>query len=177
MTPIEQFKKRMAAVERPRILYTGAKVWPGSVNNDHSVHAPHGEWISTDIEGPGVDIVGDLQRIHEVTDERFDAIFSPATLEHIERPWCAVTSMGMALNPGGLLFIHTHQTFPLHGYPHDYFRFSTEALKTLCYDAGLATIASGYDHPCQIIPPASVTVWNAGAECYLNVNILAEKPC
>ena len=36
--------------EKPRILWTGAKPWPGSPVIDQSIHAPHGEWEGTDIE-------------------------------------------------------------------------------------------------------------------------------
>lgn len=176
MTPLDRFKIQMANVTPCRILLTGAKVWEGSVNPDHSAHVAHAEWIGTDIEaGGGVAIVSDLCRIHEATDERFDAVFSPATLEHIERPWVAMHAIGQVLKPGGTLYLHTHQTFPLHGYPSDHFRFSTEALRTMCYDSGLAVLDAGYDNPCTITPPPGVAVWNTVAESYLNVTICAVK--
>ena len=176
LSPLAEFKTRLANVTPCRILYTGAKVWPGSVNLDHSLHAPHAEWIGTDIEaGAGVHIVSDLSRIDQVTDLRFNAVFSRATLEHIERPWCSMIAMANVLKAGGVLFVHTHQTFPIHGYPSDYFRFSTQALRTMCFDAGLEVIAAGYDNPCVITPPKSVTVWNLAAEAYLNVTICAVK--
>ena len=35
------------------------------------------------------------------------------------------------LKIGGWLFLNTVQTFPLHSFPNDYFRFSTEALSAL----------------------------------------------
>ena len=175
--PLTQWKRSMATVDPAVILLTGARVWPESVNPDHSAHAPHATWIGTDIEaGDGVELVADLQTVHTATDQRFEGVFSPATLEHIERPWTAFYSIGQILKPGGLLFLHTHQTFPLHGYPHDYFRFSRSALETMCRDAGLEVVCSGYDSPCTITPPPSVTVWNIVAESYLNVCICARKP-
>jgi hypothetical protein len=175
--PLDEFKSRLTAVNPCRILYTGAKVWEGSVNLDHSRHVANAEWIGTDIEeGEGVEITCDLQRIDIDQDEKFNGIFSPATLEHIERPWVAVVAMANALKSGGVLFIQTHQTFPIHGYPSDHFRFSTEAMKTMCYDAGLKTVSVGYDSPCTITPPPSCTVWNTLAESYLNVSICAVKP-
>lgn len=178
MEPLEAFKLKLAerqGQDRQSVLLTGAKVWEGSVNPDHSQHYPSADWIGTDIEGGnGVDIVADLQRIDECG-RTFDAVFSPATLEHIERPWVAVIAMGRVLKPGGVLFIHTHQTFPLHGYPFDFFRFSTSALRTLCFDAGLEVVEAGYDNPCTIVPPSSVAVWNRHAESYLNVSVCAVK--
>lgn len=175
--PLDEFKRRLENVKPCRILCTGAKVWDGSVNPDHSRHVAHAEWVGTDIEGgDGVDIKCDLQRIDRDQDERFDGVFSPATLEHIERPWVAVIAMANVLKPGGILYIQTHQTFPIHGYPSDYFRFSEEAMKTMCYDAGLETVSSGYDGPCTITPPPSCKVWNTLAQAYLNVTICAVKP-
>ncbi len=175
-TALDEFRTRLANVTPCEILLTGAKVWAGSVNPKHSEHVPHANWIGTDIEGgPGVEIVSDLSTIDQQTGRKFDGVFSPATLEHIERPWCAVIAMANVLKPGGILFIHTHQTFPLHGYPSDHFRFSTEALRTMCFDAGLEVLAAGYDNPCTITPPPSVEVWNVAAEAFLNVNVCARK--
>ena len=37
-------------------------------------------------------------------------------------------AMYKSLKSEGVLFLQTHQTFLIHGYPSDYFRFTTEAL-------------------------------------------------
>lgn len=176
MHPIETFKRHMCSRTGVKILRTGAKVWPGSVNIDPSPHVPHAQWVGTDIEaGEGVDLVLDLQRLHEEHTGEFDAIYSVATLEHIERPWVAMYAMGQALKPGGILYLHTHQTFPIHGYPNDYFRFSDSALRTMCYDSQLEVLESAYDGPCTIVPPESVEVWNQLAESYLNICVCAQR--
>jgi len=175
-SPLDLWKRSMAPVSPCSILWTGAKAWPSSVNADHSLHVPHATWTGTDIAaGEGVDIVADLQRIDQDSSQRFDGIFSPATLEHIERPWCAMLAMSNILKPGGFLYLHTHQTFPVHGYPSDYFRFSTNALRTLCYDAGLTVLACEYDSPCTITPPPSVPVWDHVSRAFLNVTVCASK--
>jgi len=177
MSPLEDWKQQIAAMERPTILDTGVKPWAGSPPNDHQQFAPNGKWTGTDIEaGEGVDIVADLQFLSDITQQRFSSIFSVSTLEHVQRPWQAVRQMAKTLRTSGLLYIETHQTFPLHGYPHDYFRFSTEALATMATDAGLTVLNSGYSYPCTITPPSSVTRWNTHAAAYLNVAILAVKP-
>lgn len=157
-----------------RILLTGAHAWEGSASTDHFQHAQGAAWITTDIEGDDVDIRADLHSIDRHIGD-LDGIFSPATLEHIERPWVAMSAMSRSLKVGGALFLHTHQTFPLHGYPNDYYRFSVEALKSLCFDAGLNVVCASYDNPCVINPPKNVTVWNRDAESYLNVSIFAVK--
>ena len=45
----------------------------------------------------------------------FDMILTIATYEHMSRPWIATKEIASTLNPGGWLYIRTHQTFPLHG--------------------------------------------------------------
>jgi len=175
--PLPQFEAKAAELTSPTVLLTGAKPWLNSVNPDRTHHVPHGVWTSTDIEdGDGVEIVADLEHLDTTTDRRFDCIFSPATLEHVKRPWEAIKAMARTLNPGGLLFIHSHQTFPLHGYPADHFRFSGAAMRTMCEDAGLIVAAVGYDCPCKIVPDPPVAVWNTEAPAYLNSDVFAMKP-
>lgn len=159
---------------RGRILLTGFHAQQGTVNLDYFGYAKNAKWITTDIEGDDVDIRADLHSIDRHVGD-LNGIFSPATLEHIERPWVAMSAMSRSLKVGGALFLHTHQTFPLHGYPNDYYRFSVEALKSLCFDAGLNVLSASYDNPCIIKPPKNVTVWNRDAASYLNVSIFAVK--
>jgi len=176
-TPLDEWKLQLALMpHRPQILLCGAKPWPMSCHLDHRKHCERADWITTDIEsGEGVDMVHDLQTMWQETDQRFDAIFCPAVLEHIPRPWTAMHSMSQLLLPGGVLYIQTHQTFVLHGYPHDYFRFSREALELMATDSGLHPLMSGYDGPCTITPLPDV-VWNPLAPSYLNVTICAKRP-
>lgn len=176
-TPLDIWKRQMNEKQGiPKVLLCGAKRWPNSKDGNHSLHCQKAVWTGTDIfEGDGVDIVGDLQTLWQTCDLKFDGIFCPAVLEHIERPWTAVHSMAQLLKPGGVLYIQTHQTFPLHGYPSDFYRFSEPALRSLCFDSGLVTLAAGYDGPCTITP-ASCPVWNPVAESFLNVTICAIKP-
>lgn len=176
MPSIEEFKRLMSGVVPAEILCTGAKQWPGTFHADHTQHVPHANWIGTDIEaGDGVEIVADLQCIDKHLQRRFDAVFCPATLEHVERPWCAMRAMSQILKPGGVLFVQTHHTFPIHGYPNDYYRFTDAALKSLCSDADLTVIVCEYEYPCTIHAPPEIIGWNSNAESYLNVSVCAVK--
>jgi hypothetical protein len=49
--------------------------------------------------------------------------------------------------PGGICYIETHQTFPFHRYPQDYFQFSKEALTLIFADAGLEVVDTGHLYP------------------------------
>lgn len=177
ITPLDQWKLRMAEIEAvPDILLCGAAPWDNNGSPDHRVHCPRGNWTTTDIEaGEGVELVGDLQSLWQTCDRRFDGIFCQSVLEHVQRPWVAIHSMSQLLKPGGSLYVGTHQTFPLHGYPFDFFRFSVDALKTMVFDSGLHTEASAYDHPCTITPVENV-VWNPICKAFLGVSICARKP-
>jgi len=67
-----------------------------------------------------------------------NVIFSPISL---------LSLYFRSLRKGGYLFIDTHQTFKLHGYPYDYYRFSREALESLFpNNFGLHIIHSFYHH-------------------------------
>lgn len=176
-TALDHFKLQMARVPHtPEILLCGAAPWDGNKSPDHTLHFCNAKWTTTDIEaGNGVDIVGDLQTLWQRCTRRFDGIFCQSVLEHIERPWTAIHSMSQLLRRGGLLYIGTHQTFPLHGYPKDYFRFSTDALIVMATDSGLTPEVWGYDNPCTITPATDITGWNPIAKSFLGVSICARK--
>ena len=83
--------------------------------------------------------------------ERFDAIISCSTFEHIKYPILAAHELMKTLKVGGLLYVQTHQTFALHGYPRDYCRFSREALAALFPAAmGFRVITTDYEFPARI---------------------------
>lgn len=172
----------MKAIHAPKILATGAYESPRSQQPSlrYKAYVPNAEWVGTDISaGRNVDVVADLHRIDLDCIglvRSFDGIYSESTLEHLERPWVAVIAMGKLLKRGGALFLMTHQTFPLHGYPDDFYRFSTRALETMVWDAGLKLVKSTYSYPCRIEPPPeALSNWNPMAEAYLNVCCCAVK--
>jgi len=135
------------------------------------------EYTGADFEdGLDVDIVADIHDATEIPGDAYDAILCVSVLEHVKRPWVAVPDMGRTLKPGGRLQVTTHQTFPIHGYPEDYWRFTREALALLGEDAGLNVIQTSYCYPTTLSKPREVTEWNEAAEAYLNVSAVYEKP-
>jgi len=76
--------------------------------------------------------VGDAHQLTEYFgSESFDAVFSISTFEHLAMPWKAVLEINRVLKPDGLVFVATHQAFPLHEAPWDYWRFSDSAWRAL----------------------------------------------
>ncbi len=98
---------------------------------------------------PGVDVVGDVHALSAIVGpDAFDAIFSSAVMEHLAMPWLAAAEMNRALRTGGLVFHRTHQCWPVHEQPNDFFRFSDEALKVLFGPVhGFAPIEAGMAFP------------------------------
>src|SRR5262249_25204386 len=121
---IDSFIRRCQAMDRPRVLDLGTKRSLSSRSTPHQEWVPNaGEYLGTDIEsGVDVDIVADVHRLTQVTgEEQFDVIISCSTFEHLKYPHLAAHELMKALRIGGVLFIQTHQSFPLHAYPYDYF--------------------------------------------------------
>jgi len=173
------FYDRLRAMDAPSVLEMGTLRWEAGRPTHHKAEVPHaGEYVMTDVApGTDVDVVSDAHAMHhDLEGKEFDAIISVSVWEHLKRPWVAAHELALCLKPGGFAMVMTHQTFPIHGYPDDYFRFSDMAMNVLFEDAGLTTIKSGYEYPCKIQPPVEVKRWNPAASAYLNVVWYGEKP-
>jgi hypothetical protein len=174
---LEQFHARCAALASPRVLELGTKRTAPTESTRRDRWVPHAsEYLGTDIEaGDDVNVVADVHRLTAVTgEERFDVIISCSTFEHFKYPQLAAHEVMKALAIGGLLFVQTHQTFPLHSYPYDYFRFSREALAALFGTRmGMHVVAVDYHFPAKISAPREPTIGEYPA--FLNVLLFGEK--
>ena len=174
---VDQFLELFRKDEVRDVLELGTLQWEPPRYTHHKEWKPEANWTLSDfMPGIDVDVVADA---HELTDtfdpETFDAVIAVSVWEHLQRPWIAAGEVAALLRPGGVIYIATHQTFPIHGYPDDYFRFSDRALSLIFEDAGLRVIDAGYAFKLQIIPPPVVTRWNPHAENWLNVDLVAVR--
>lgn len=87
---------------------------------------PGWRYVSFDIvDGPDVDVVGDAHELSSYFDAgSIDAIVSASVFEHLATPWKAVLEMNRVLAPGGTVLTTTHQAWPLHEQPWDFWRYS-----------------------------------------------------
>ncbi len=98
---------------------------------------PGDTYIGLDIsDGDGVDIVLDLTQPFEVIDEklgkqRFGTIFSFSVMEHCDNPFLMAENMVQLLKPGGKIVLSVPFAWQFHGYPSDYWRFTSEGVKKL----------------------------------------------
>ena len=168
--------------DHPKVLETGTlKQGPNPSSYRSQYPGSYSEWIGTDIcPGEGVDLAVDLHDISKYFEvSEFDLIISISTFEHLARPWVAAEELVRILKPGGIICVTTHQSFPLHAYPFDYFRFSIEALEMLFHPHGVETLSAYYTGLCNIVPHNleyyNSSAWNKMAESYLNANYVGRK--
>jgi len=173
----ERFIARCRELPSPSVLELGTLQSQPGRSTMHRDWVPHAaEFLGTDIQdGPDVDLVADLHRLSEVVGiERFDVVLSCSTFEHLRYPTLAAHEIMKALKIGGLLFVQTHQSFPLHGYPSDYFRFSQDALASLFgTEMGFRVVATNYDFPVRLY--ARRLPGTQSEPAFLNTTLWGEK--
>ena len=173
---LDKFLEQCHKMDKPRVLELGTKRSNPQQSTMHKDWIPNaGEYLGTDIEeGLDVDIVADAHRLTDIVGEnQFDIIVSCSTFEHFKYPYLVAHELMKALKVGGLLFIQTHQTFPLHAYPYDYFRFSREALKSLFgTKMGFRVAGTRYEIPVSLYSP---NLLDRDCPAYINSLLYGEK--
>jgi SAM-dependent methyltransferase len=92
---------------------------------------PGKQYFGADMrEGPGVDKILNLHEI-EMPSEHVGTVLCLDTLEHVEYPHKALKEIYRILKPDGIAVISSVMNFRIHDYPHDYWRFTPEAFKSL----------------------------------------------
>ena len=171
------FKQWVGSLNSGAVIELGTRRTAGNPSTLRRDWVPAGvKYIATDFQaGPDVDVISDAERLTEVFEPRsVDAIIACSVFEHIRQPWLAAQQMGKVLRPGGKVFVQTHQTYPLHAHPFDYWRFSREALESLfSTEAGFINQTSWYEFPASILNAQDPqTLIQPG---FLNVYIVAER--
>ena len=85
-------------------------------------------------QGQGVDIVANAEDL-PFEDESFDLVYSTEMLEHVKDYIQVIREIRRVVKVNGLVMITTRSPeFPLHDYPHDYWRFTREQILELFND-------------------------------------------
>lgn len=102
-----------------------------------------GKWTGIDMqEGHGVDQVVDIHTPPTEWSGRFSGVLCSEVLEHVARPWLALPKIREIIHPGGWMVVTTLTSFPIHGFPDDYYRYTPSGLKLLLEDAGFKNVAT-----------------------------------
>lgn len=172
---LQQFIREVDRFTAPEVLEIGTK------RADETKSSHHQEWVPKAAsfemmdmqEGLDVTTVGDIEYA-PFEDQEFDVEIACAVFEHIKHPWIAAQEMIRILRPGGLIFVQTHQTFPIHGYPSDYWRFTDDCLRMLFEEAGGIVIKTDYEFRCRI-QQTEVKNWDFNVPSWLNVVALVTR--
>ena len=166
--------------QRPgaRVLEIGSRARSGE---DRRQDFPSADYVGTDLlAGPNVDVVADAHELSRVLgDRRFDFAFSISTFEHVAMPWKVVIELNRVLEPGGVVYVQSHQTCGMHDLPWDFWRFSDSAYRALFNrHAGFEVIETGQERLLHTIPFLRFTPdWSdvEDAAGYYLTYVMAEK--
>lgn len=168
------------ASREPHVLEIGSRARSGITRRN--LFSPDCHYTGFDIlAGENVDVVGDAHAMSRTLPaDHFDFVFSVSVWEHLAMPWLVSLELNRVMKTGGLVMINTHQSWPVHEEPWDYFRFSDYSWSTLFNSAtGFEIIASGMGQRCVMGPnlfsPAmhgNRVEWHYG---YLATRVVARK--
>lgn len=148
-----EFFRLMHAADNPAVLEIGSRMRSGVVKTSR---LPSGaRYVGFDIAAGGnVDVVGDAHFMsHHLPHDHFDFVFSISTFEHLLMPWKVAIELNRVMKKGGLAFIHSHQGWPVHDAPWDFYRFSKFGWHGLFNQfTGFEVVASAHAEPATMIP-------------------------
>jgi SAM-dependent methyltransferase len=87
-----------------------------------------------------LDCVGVLNQLPFKSDS-FDAVLCTQTLEHLEWPRKSVQEFYRVLKPGGRLYLTAPMAHKEHQRPHDFFRYTSFGLQSICRHAGFGDVS------------------------------------
>jgi hypothetical protein len=113
-------------------------------------------WAYTGMDilaGENVDVVGDAHKLSKLfPQKRFRAVMSFSVLEHLLMPWKFAIELNRVMEPGGVGFFITHQCWPLHDQPWDFWRFSSDAWASIFNRAtGFEIIEAAMGEPAFVV--------------------------
>lgn len=175
---LNSFLDQMKARPGGRVLEIGSRARSGIVRR----HIAPEDWsyVGLDImEGPNVDRVGDAHSLSRLfPNERFDAVMAFSVLEHLLMPWKMVIEMNAIMNEGAVGLFTTHQCWPIHDAPWNFWRFSDGAWDGLLNKStGFEILDRNMDEPAFVVAQRVHPVTNFGTHQggWLASNVLFRK--
>jgi hypothetical protein len=151
------FLEHIRAAPGARILELGSRARSGITRRDLFDGL---EYTGFDIiAGENVDVIGDAHRLSTYfLSEHFDFAYSVSVFEHLMWPWKVVLELNEVIKTGGIVLSQSHQTWPVHDAPWDFFRFSDSAWRGLfCETTGFRVL-----HAVQSMPAHTICAHYSG---------------
>ena len=175
---IHAFQALLAEQTPGSMLEIGSRARSGITRREYC--PPGWTYVGCDVvEGDNVDVVADAHVLSTLFPAgHFGAAFSVSVFEHLLMPWKVAIELNAVLRDGAPCLIMTHQTWPMHDQPWDFWRFSSDAWAAL-FNArtGFEIIATALAEPAYIIPAYlhPVTDFAPTPQGYLSSSVLVRK--
>lgn len=162
---MEEFFSKLRARSVGKFLEVGSRARSGGIRKNLVPES----WSYTGLDivaGENVDVVGDAHGISKLfPGEKFDAVGAFSVLEHILMPWKFIIELNKILDIGAIGFFSTHQCWPLHDVPWDFWRFSDNAWPALLNrDTGFEIISTALSDPAFTVSQRINTTTNFGSQ-------------
>jgi len=151
---VGRFRELLDPVKKGNLLEIGSRNRSGTIRRDF---VPSANWNYTGLDiisGENVDVIGDAHKLSKIfPKENFDAIMAFSVLEHLLMPWKFVVELNKIMRLGGIGLFTTHQCWPLHDKPWDFWRFSSTSWNALLNRrTGFEIIDTTMGEPSFVVP-------------------------
>lgn len=126
-----------------KIRLTGAVIDLGGEKRSSYRSLVHGAESATTVNilpAAEPDIVADLEKPLPLADATYDAALLVNVLEHVFEYRALLAECARILRPAGRIVVVVPYLFPYHPSPHDFHRFSKEALERALASAGFSSV-------------------------------------
>jgi hypothetical protein len=161
-----------------RLLEIGSRARSGVVRRGI---APAG-WVYSGfdvLDGPNVDVVGDAHQLsRSYPSDYFDGVMAFSVLEHLMMPWKVMIEINRIMKVGAIGIFSTHQCWPLHDQPWDFWRFSDQSWTALVNKPlGFEIVETRMEEPAYVVAARChpVTDFAEVAESFLSSSVIFRK--
>lgn len=140
-SPVDDFQRLYVRPRSGRTLIVGSQIYAGKEDRRKRYWSVVGVDM---LEGPGVDLVADLEEALPPDMGTFSHIECMSVLEHSRRPWLLAANLQAMLEDGGTIYVAVPFCWRYHSYPKDYFRFTLDGIAALFPE--IQWQASAYAH-------------------------------
>ena len=156
-----------------RVVEVGSMNINGSLREHIEALGP-ASYVGVDfLAGAGVDVVCDAgELVTRFGEGAFDVVVSTEMLEHAQNWRSAIDAMKRVLVPGGVLLLTARGPgFKLHGYPHDWHRFTVDDVRRIFADFHVDRLDADPQAPGVMVVARKPADWRA-----VDLNVINVAP-